>query len=150
VALAGFARHLFRNRDLVRSNTLICSGLKIILFVLLLFSCSCALVYGEYVLQDSEFLRLRVLLKSSLNLTDEQISILLSNNPIYQNSNQVLNNSDETIANLKVTINDLLNLKNEDKQTISKLSELLNQRLIVDVVIVLAALAAGYGLGKLF
>jgi hypothetical protein len=106
-------------------------------------------VYGEYVLQDSEMLRLRVLLRNSLNLTDEQLSILLSNNPIYQNSNQTLNSSDETIASLNGTINDLLNLKNEDKQTISKLSELLNQRLIVDVVIVIAAVGVGYWLGKL-
>jgi hypothetical protein len=127
-----------------------CSGLKIISFVLLLFSCCSVSGYSEYVLQDSEMLRLRVLLRSSLNLTDEQLNILLNNNPIYQNSNQVLNNSDEIISNLNGTIENLLNLKNEDKQTISKLSELLNQRLIVDVVIVVAALGVGYGLGKLF
>jgi hypothetical protein len=50
---------------------------------------------------------------------------------------------------LNGTIENLLNLKNEDKQTISKLSELLNQRLIVDIVIVVVALAAGYWLGRL-
>lgn len=118
------------------------AGSKKIWFGLSLLLFCCVSGYSEYILQDSEFLRLRVLLASSLGISIESIDIVSQQGSLLTDSSEITKKLSDTINNLTSDLKD-------SKETAARLLNSLNQRLIVDIVIVLAAFGIGYGLGKL-
>jgi len=106
------------------------NGFKPIGFGLLLAALSFCPVgaYGQHCLSEASYLRLRVLLQSSLDLSDQQIAQLLISNQTWQNSQEIINSSSATIKSLSGSILNLQNLLQQSEQTAEKLSKSLTDQ----------------------
>lgn len=109
-------------------------GLKGIGLLLFLLCCSLSL-HADYCLSDSNFLRLKVLIANSLNLTDQQVSTILSSTQTTNNSqtiiddlNNSLNSSSKTIFSQAGTILNLQNKLTQSEQTLQKQLALLTDK----------------------
>lgn len=124
-------------------------GLKGIGFCVLLALCCCALS-ADYCLSDSNYLRLKVLIGNSLNLTDQQISTLLNSTHIINNSQQIINelnksldNSNKVLISQSETISNLEGKLKTSEQVLQKQSQLLKDQNSTSLIIMGSCVLGG-------
>lgn len=116
-----------------------CKRILLLLF-LLLFSLQ---AWSDYVLSDTSFIRLRLLLQSSLNLSEQETNLLIAFSETQLHYEATLRSLESNLASLN-------ELSQRDKQTIAKLSESLQKQLIDSVVCTIVVSAISVGIGFVF
>lgn len=104
---------------------------------------------AEYVLSDSSFLRLRVLIVNLQTKSDKQDQLLQISDSQLKVSRALTQKEAQTIVNSQIQISNLSNLLNQAEATNKKQSELLTQQFIGEIVKDIAIGAGAFGLGYL-
>ena len=91
-------------------------------------------------MSDADFLRLKLILQSSLGITIEETELLTD-------SNLILNDSGETIKNLQTSIINLQSIRKQENETIERLSKSLTGQLAVSIFTGIGLFAFGFILG---
>lgn len=125
-----------------------CRGLKIIGLLV----CLCLLsgsLFADVCLSDSAFLRLRILLTSSLGISETQLTWLASSTETLQDLKTQIESSSLTIKSLSGTILNLQSLLKQSEETSKKLSASLEQQTINSFWIAGGCIAGGVIIGFL-